>query len=129
MSYSGPEALRSSRILWKAIIWLPKREVWYPAEPKPVPPRGTKKASPYPLLQQLVLQTEGVQGATLRDLSEARGLGHRRGTDRPVLIVHIEPCRHRQSDPAADTAEHRHVLVPLDRVGDRVADDSGAELP
>src|SRR5690606_10126411 len=85
------------------------------------------RASCLVMLRSLA-EGEGVELAALRDLVEAGGLRHRRCTDRAELVVHVETSGNGDADPAAETCEDRDVLLALDLVGDRVADDAGAQL-
>src|SRR5207248_7161853 len=72
---------------------------------------------------------EAIERPTLRDHAEPRGLGHGGRPDGAKLVVEIEPRRDRQPDPPAYAAPHGDVLLAVDAVGDRVADDSRAQPP
>src|SRR6202035_4676259 len=70
---------------------------------------------------------ERVKSSTHRDLVKVRRLRHGGCTDGAELVAEVEARRDRQSDPAADAAPHRHVLLAAHLVGDRVTDDAGAQ--
>ncbi|MCW0424195.1 hypothetical protein NB713_002138 [Xanthomonas sacchari] len=63
-----------------------------------------------------------------RDLVEAVAEGQAGRTQRTVRIARIQAGGDRQADPATDAREHRHVLVAVGLVGDRVADDARGQL-
>src|SRR5271154_1519580 len=68
------------------------------------------------------------EGAALRDQRQICGLGHRCRADRAELVAHVETGGNGKTDPAAYARPDRHVLMAVDLVGDRIADDAGGEF-
>src|SRR5437870_310444 len=83
----------------------------------------------FPSSSSSLLNREGIERSTLRDHAQSRGLGHGGRPDGAELVIEIEPRRDRQPDPPAYAAPHGDVLLAVDAVGDRVADDSRAQPP
>src|SRR6202023_2533948 len=84
-------------------------------------------ASELKLLSPCSFDTERVKSSTHRNLVKVCRLRHGGCTDGTELVAEVEAGRDRQSDPAADAAPHRHVLLAGHLVGDRVTDDAGAQ--
>src|SRR5207253_6966960 len=61
-----------------------------------------------------LLNRECIERSTLRDHTEARGLGHGGRPDGAELVVEIEPRRDRQPDPPAYAAPHGDVLLAVE---------------
>src|ERR1700730_14327081 len=81
-------------------------------------------ASRLNLLSPYSFDTERIKSSTHRNLVKVRRLGHGGCTDGAELVAEVEAGRDRQSDPAADAAPHRHVLLAGYLVGNRVTDDA-----
>src|SRR4029077_3967837 len=73
------------------------------------------------------LDAERVQGSAHRNLVQIRRLGHGGCADGTELVAEVQARRDRQSDPPADAAPHRHVLLAGYLVGNRVTDDPRAQ--